>query len=306
MSLAQITSIPYASSTIVTVAASQPNGTVIRLFANNVQIGTGTLAGGTVNITVSPLVEGDVLQAFVTTQGNLGGNTFVVLPPQGNYSGWQVPDEVDGVPYETYLANGGTPIAEFYNPEILGNITRERNYEKLDDLYNVNFSIAISYQAGQAIVTVVNTEYVGGTALVQFDGGAIATATSKTYTANGTYSVTVFNSTQTKSRTISYVISVPPSAASSSSWGHLYNFQTVAFSQTQAYSLPSTIMGFRIIGFHGSIQNLPVKSSSNPLYSFHEAPVTGLPSGVYTIKFYEFISSSWVEVSSQPLINQPT
>lgn len=306
MSLAQITSVPYASSTTVTVAASQPNGTVIRLFANNVQIGTGTLAGGTVNITVSPLVEGDVLQAFVTTQGNLGGNTVVVLPPQGNYSGWQVPDEVDGVPYATYLANGGTPIAEWYDPTVLGNGVRERNYEALDDLYNVNFSIIISYQAGQGVVTVVNTEYVGGTALVQFDGGAISTATSKTYTANGTYNVRVFNSTQTKSKLVSYAISVPPSASSSNSWGHVYNFQTVAFSQAQAYAIPSTIMGFRIIDFHSTVQTLPVANASNPLYSRHEAPVTGLPSGVYTIKFFEFVSSDWVEVSSQPLINQPT
>ncbi|MPR36620.1 hypothetical protein [Salmonirosea aquatica] len=203
MGLAIIESGFYDLSEQVTVLVDEaPNGTNVLLYDDVAKeeglLGQSTTTLGKATITLAtPLEAGQRIIAYV---GAFGEKTYgAVNVAEGilERTGWKVPATVDGVPYDEYLAEGNAPIASTYDPDGCYNRAQayETDIESLVHQKNLSFVVEIQNTAVAGVPTAIAVvkEVIDAPngVLYSFDGATPDNANSKSYTANGTYSVQV-------------------------------------------------------------------------------------------------------------------
>ena len=204
------------------VDADQPDGTAIYVYDDDrkTELGTAAISGRIALVTVAALTYGQRIIAYAGAVGhNTGGSVAVVEDPQRpSRTGWKIPT---GEAYETYLTNGGNPLAPIYTPEDCFN--RVADYEA--DLATLGpenrlLSAAVMVMARtidgtpQATATVVGVDNAEAGYEISFDGGAYGDNPSRTYYANGSHSVTIRSVDDAENfKTIHFDVTLPDGAA---------------------------------------------------------------------------------------------
>ena len=227
--LAYISSGFTDGSTSVGVTALAADGTTIILCNEDdlSTLGTSTLTGNEAVITVSALVEGQRIIAFV---GAIGEKTFggrTVLASGELHTGWQTPQtvEVDGEEFTAaeYETTTGKKLPSIYTPSAYNRVA-ELNSTFFENIpsQEISFSIRIDRNYGSTTVTVEDVEGAPNGHLIQFDSDAAGNGTSKTYSANGSYQVKVIDadvSTRFVTRSFTVTATSPPPETSAISNG---------------------------------------------------------------------------------------
>ena len=215
MNLAIIAQGFHGGSSSVLVYADAPDGTLIRVFDDEtkVEIGSGSLVGGKIEITLTPsLFTGQRIIAYV---GEFGEKTFgstIVLESETEATGWKVADTVNGIPYAEYLEAGGSMVAELYTPDECRNVVIDRNTTSKALSIPVTFNLRITEsQGGTVQVVVENVAGSIGGFFVRFDSDAFGAETTKTYSANGAYQVKVWSADELEADAVvkSYSLTMP-------------------------------------------------------------------------------------------------
>jgi hypothetical protein len=191
----------YDLSTVVTVLVDDaPNGTSVLLYddVSKLLLGSSTTTLGKATITLAtPLEAGQRIIAYVAAFGQDTYGAVNVAEGILERTGWKVPTHVDGQPYEEYLADGHAPIASTYDPDSCYNRSQayETDIESLVHQKKLSFVVEIQNTAvagvPTAIAVVKEVLDAPNGVLYSFDGATPDNANSKSYTANGTYTVEV-------------------------------------------------------------------------------------------------------------------
>lgn len=223
---AEITAGNVHGSTSVTVdVTGQSSGVVVLVCRGTWVLGTATVPpfAATINVPVTVLSSGDVIQASYTERGAGAGVPVRVVEPGATPTGWLDPTSIiapddegiettyDASTYET--AFGAQPAA-YYDPLTAGTVRIPQNYEYNPEFNQVDFDLLVEQRAGQTTLTVLARP--GDSLLVGWNGATPSAAAPLTITTSAGVSVVVKRDTDNLTATRTVSATVLPSAPAGS------------------------------------------------------------------------------------------
>ena len=212
-------------SASVGVSASAVDGTGIIVCNEDdlTQLGTGSLLGNEVLVTVSPaLIEGQRVIAFVSAIGEKTMGGRLVLPSGELHTGWKRPETVtvgeDEQSVSDYEAETGNEVPDVYDPTVFNRVAELNSgfFDAITD-QDLSFNIRIDRNYGTTTVTVEDVKGAPNGFLIQFDSDAEGNTDAKTYSANGSHQVKVIDAdvpTRFTIRTFVVTATSPPPVSS--------------------------------------------------------------------------------------------
>ena len=212
-------------SAAVGVTAQAADGTTIVVCneENLAQLGTGSLLGSEVVVTVSPVLQsGQRIIAFVGDIGEKSMGGRLVLPSGDLHTGWKNPETVTvGAQTQTvaeYQTATGNEVPDMYDPTLYNRVA-ELSGTFFDSIpeQKISFNLRIDRNYGTTTATVEDVAGVPSGFLIQFDTDAVSNTAAKTYSSNGSYQVKVIDAEDsTRYVTSTFVVtatSPPPSSS---------------------------------------------------------------------------------------------
>jgi hypothetical protein len=215
MLLAIITSGFYSGSPNVNVTADVADGTSILIYDDETKdlLGSALISDGEAVVAIaSELYAGQRIIPYVTAFGKDTFGAVIVTESEVEHTGWKIPETVDAVPYDDYLAAGGAALPAVYDPASCRNFSRDMDaIERAIDAPITFILRQIESQAGTIQVLIENIEGAIGGFFTKFDADASGTSTSKIYSANGTYQVKVWGVNETEAEAVvkTYNLTMP-------------------------------------------------------------------------------------------------
>lgn len=211
-------------STSVVVNCLQANGTTIVLYRSTYHLGSGTITGNTCTIAVPALAEGDIIQASVTTRGNLCDEPVSVVANTAPPTGWQRAQTVvvrtsqgeETLTVEAYQERYGHLPPATYDPSARINVIApppDPDVVLPIPPAGILFDVRVECAVGSTTVTVQNVANQLGNPLVRWTPtGNFSNSFQRTYTQPGTVTIAVKGegSADVVTRTVAYDVFNPP------------------------------------------------------------------------------------------------